>query len=347
MFGFSTISDQVQPVLLLRSFIRNRTVPHALLFTGAQGVGKQDAAKRLAMALNCCDPVAPAPDNSKNPGSFTDPCGKCRSCVKIISGTHPDIIHIRPKGAFIRIDQIRNLLSTLSMKPYEAAYRVVIISDADAMNPESGNALLKMLEEPPDRTILVLNTRQRSDLLPTVVSRCRHIRFNPISRKRLKQYLVDRKDMAPETAGTLAGFSNGSLSRALDIDKNNWLTRRDWLIDAAGLDQPGEMTHQPENRLFAFSEKLARKKEGLDDDLEGIKSWLMDLLVFSYAPQKVVNRDRLEIIKRVSKTVKKQLLIAQYGAVQKAQKKLRANANPRLTLDVMMLQIKDAAEKFR
>lgn len=318
-----------------------------MLFTGVAGVGKTDIAKQLAMALNCMHPVPPEPDGSQEPQFNTDPCGTCRSCSKIIAGTHPDVLHIRPEGAYIRINQVRALLETLAMKPYEAAFRVVIISNAHAMNPEAGNALLKMLEEPPERTLLILSARQRSDLLPTIVSRCRHIRFNPISRKRLKQYLVSEKEMAPEIADTIAALSQGSLSKALDIEKKNGLGRRNWLIHSAGLDQPDEMGRQPENRLMAFAEKLARKKQGLENDLEVIKTWLMDLMIFSYAPEMITNRDWLDKIKDVSQTIEKQLLIAQYDAIQQALKKISANANPRLTLEVMMLQLKDAAVKFR
>ena len=93
----------------------------------------------------------------------TDPCGCCKSCRKIQTGNHPDIIQVKPFGPLIRIGQIRDLCRILAMKPYEARYRVVIISHAQAMNPAAGNALLKVLEEPPDRTILILTAMQATD----------------------------------------------------------------------------------------------------------------------------------------------------------------------------------------
>ena len=170
MPGFDSIIDQERPIRILLSLLFHGTIPHALLFTGIEGVGKKTAAVALAMACNCRRPVA------------VEPCGECAACRKIAAGAHPDILRVSPAGAMIKIDQIRELCQVLTMKPYEARVRVVIIADAHTLNPAAGNALLKMLEEPPARTVLILTAPQTGDLLPTIVSRCQHIRFKPIAR---------------------------------------------------------------------------------------------------------------------------------------------------------------------
>ncbi|MBW2248732.1 MAG: hypothetical protein JRF62_16445, partial [Deltaproteobacteria bacterium] len=161
---------QEQPIRLLTTLLQNGTIPHALLFIGIEGVGKRTAAMALAMACNC---KAIKPEHFsermkiRSDGNIPSdqiktisPCGRCNSCRKIESGNHPDIIVLNPSGPFIRIGQIRELCGTLAMKPYEARLRVVIISDAQTMNLSAGNALLKLLEEPPDRTILILTALQ-------------------------------------------------------------------------------------------------------------------------------------------------------------------------------------------
>ena len=187
MPGFESIIGQDRPIRILTTFLQNGTVPHALLFTGIEGVGKQSAAVTFAMACNCTGDFSEnkfewrdnrtADDHSTaDPRHITNPCGNCKPCRKIESKNHPDIIRIKPSGVFIKIDQIRALCQTLAMKPYEAGIRVVLISDAQAMNPAAGNALLKVLEEPPTGTILILVANHTADLLPTIVSRCRHIR---------------------------------------------------------------------------------------------------------------------------------------------------------------------------
>jgi len=187
--GFESIIGQDRPIRILTAFLHKGTIPHALLFTGIEGVGKERAAVALAMAFNCAENRSGSDaagvdlrrsDHADANRPFTiKPCGICKSCRKIDSDNHPDIIRLKPSGPFIKIDQIRALCQTLAMKPYEAGMRVVIISEAQAMNPAAGNALLKMLEEPPARTILILVAAHPSDLLPTIVSRCQHIRFNP------------------------------------------------------------------------------------------------------------------------------------------------------------------------
>jgi DNA polymerase-3 subunit delta' len=179
--GFNAIVGQQHPIRLLKTFIRNGKLPHALLFTGDDGVGKKLTAKAFAMACNCLNLKSARPRHADL--DVIDACGDCAPCRKIAGNHHPDVIHVAPLSSVIRIAQIRTLLQTLTLKPNEADRRVVILSDAQAMNAEAGNALLKVLEEPPDRTLLVLTASQPSDLLPTVVSRCRHIRFLPLGQR--------------------------------------------------------------------------------------------------------------------------------------------------------------------
>jgi len=333
--GFGSITDQEQPIQILTTFIKKGTIPHTLLFTGIEGVGKLAAAMTFAMACNCITQM----QNEKKAQNESGPCDQCRSCKKINSGNHPDIIHIKPSGHFIKIAQIRSLCQTLAMKPYEARLRVVIISDAQAMNPEAGNALLKVLEEPPDHTILILITMQRSDLLPTIVSRCRHIRFSPISQKILEALLVQEKGVDPDEAIIIAAMANGSFTKAVSMSQTNWINKRNWLIKAIGLDQPESLSSKPLALILAFSERLSKNREILLDSLEIIKSWLRDLVIYKYYPEKIINKDLTDKIQYASQKVTVKSLLLQTEAIQTAQKNIQSNANLRLTLDVMATRL--------
>ena len=335
MPGFGSIIDQEQPIQILTTFIKKGTIPHALLFTGIEGVGKLAAAMTFAMACNCITQM----QNEKKAQNKSVPCDQCRSCKKINSGNHPDIIHIKPSGHFIKIAQIRSLCQTLAMKPYEARLRVVIISDAQAMNPEAGNALLKVLEEPPDHTILILITMQRSDLLPTIVSRCRHIRFSPISQKILEALLVQEKGVDPDEAIIIAAMANGSFTKAVSMSQTNWINKRNWLIKAIGLDQPESLSSKPLALILAFAERLSKNREILFDSLEIIKSWLRDLVICKYYPEKIINKDLADKIQYASQKVTVKSLLLQTEAIQSAQKNIQSNANLRLTLDVMAIRL--------
>jgi DNA polymerase-3 subunit delta' len=148
-------------------------LPHALLLHGRPGLGKHSFAFRLAQLLVCTDAQG---------GSA---CGKCRGCQLFAAGTHPDLffIGLMEEAKSIAIDQIRELGEFLSLKPHSAKHKVVVISPAEAMNPNAANSLLKMLEEPPLGSILLLVTSHPAQLPATVRSRCSHLLFTPPDRQ--------------------------------------------------------------------------------------------------------------------------------------------------------------------
>ena len=345
MPGFESIVDQEKPVRLLSNIIQKGKIPHALLFTGIEGVGKRKTANVFAMACNCLVSTQsngqfsdPGMDH-KTEGGSAWPCGTCKSCKKIISGNHPDVISIQPDKTHIRIGKIRDLCHILAMKPYEARYRVVIISDAQALNPEAGNSLLKVLEEPPDRTILVLTASHLHDLLPTIASRCQHIRFNPISQDVLTDYLVTQKGVSAGEADLLARLAKGSLTQALSFVASGWIEQRTWLLQMMGKESSGGTLLARVTTRLAVSERLAQNKDRLADTLDILKLWFRDLMIFPLAPDMVVNKDLTGMMKRISNETVMDDLISAYDAIQSAQEKINSNANPRLTLDVMMMKL--------
>ena len=343
--GFNSLINQNKPIRILTTLLKNGTLPHAFLFTGTEGVGKQAAAIALAMACNCQRKSAglEAADQSgltldrpsvKSDVTSIDPCGVCKSCKKIASGKHADIIRIQPSGSFIKIAQIRELLHTLAMKPYEAKIRVAIITDAEALNEAAGNALLKILEEPPERTILVLIAIRKSGLLPTIVSRCQQIGFNPISKKKIAHLLSEEHGLADEAAGIIAAMANGSYSRAQAMVRSNWLRRRKWLLD-----EIEALSLQKMGRLFALAERLSGERQAISDTLEIIKVWFRDLIIAQYDPGKIANQDVASKIKIAAEKNTVPTLLAKVNAVQQVQNRLAANTNLRLAMECLLMQL--------
>lgn len=191
---------------ILRRAVEQDRLPHALIFAGPLGVGKQTLARLLAQHLNC-----PRPENG-------EACNTCSSCRKIICGTHPDIRLIQPEGAFIKIDQVRGLIQEVAYQPFEGRYRVVILDGADQMRAEAQNCLLKTLEEPPSSSILILVTPKPYVLLGTIRSRSRILQFGSIAEDVIEKHLVEKEGRAPEDARLAAVLSNGSLGVALAFD---------------------------------------------------------------------------------------------------------------------------------
>jgi DNA polymerase III delta' subunit len=157
--GHSAIVD------ILRSYCLSGKIPHAFLFAGPQGLGKTRMAKEFFKALNCL----------KN---TSDACDTCASCFKATGSTHPDLAELNPDSRWIKVDDIREILADIGLRPFEARRKCIIIEPAEHLNTESANALLKTLEEPPDNTLIVLISHRPKLLLPTIVSRCQLVRFS-------------------------------------------------------------------------------------------------------------------------------------------------------------------------
>jgi len=224
------------------------------------------------------------------------------------------------------------------MKPYEARLRVVIISDAQAMNPAAGNALLKMLEEPPDRTVLILTAVHTSDLLPTIVSRCQHIRFSPIPHNHIEALLVEKQGTSHDDAKIIATMANGSISKALSMishmSKINWIKRRAWLLNSVE-----SLSIMSIPSRLAFAENLTKNKGALADSLEVMKSWFRDLVICKFDSEQIMNKDLREKIQRNSSKMGVASLLSKIDDIHLAQKNIQANTNLRLTLEVLIMRL--------
>ena len=161
------LAGQDRVAALLRRAIERSRVPHAYLFSGPGGAPMYDTALALACALNCT--------TARGEG-----CGECEACSKIINGIHPDVVTLVREGAanIVPIENVRNqVIARIGLPPHEADVRVFIVEEATSMAPPAANALLKTLEEPPQRTLFVLCTTAPEQLLPTIRSRCQRVRF--------------------------------------------------------------------------------------------------------------------------------------------------------------------------
>jgi DNA polymerase-3 subunit delta' len=333
--GFHSITGQDQSIEVLKLFLYHRSIPHALLFTGIEGIGKSSIATALAMACNC--PKA-FPGNASN-SSFsviekTDSCGVCRVCRKILSGNHPDIISVEPEGLLIKIGKIRELSKKLSLKPNEARFRVVMIHQAHCMNPEASNALLKILEEPPEQTLLILVTQQASDLLPTILSRCHPVRFHPLARQDLKTLLIEKNNLSEEKADSLASLARGSYTTATAMIDEDWTSHRNWLFGFVA-----ELPSKPVAQILAFSEKMAEDKDLLFGYFEMLKIWVRDLAVFKYAPEMVINKDITSRLQHFSAQFSIDRLLKIEKMIEQAIRNLRSNANPRLLVENLLFEM--------
>jgi len=260
---FTNIEGHEKPISILKRALANKTLAHAYLFSGEEGIGKKMAALALAAAVNC---GKAGPEGG---------CGVCPSCRKIASLGHPDVHLLVPDGEEIKIDQVRQTQADLSLKPFEGEKKTLIIDGAESMNAASSNAFLKTLEEPPGDALIILVTAMPQSLLPTIRSRCQEIRFHPLPRRTLAQALMRRRELSEGDAWFLAALAQGSMGRGLSMDVDQEKAARDEVMalwSGLGSMGPGE--------ILAQAEALSKDRDRLERLLDIGVEWLRDALVY-------------------------------------------------------------------
>jgi DNA polymerase III delta' subunit len=200
---------------MLRRGLERGRLPHAMLFCGPEAVGKRLLARHLAAALNC------------QVNRLEGGCGQCKNCRLILKDQHPDVITFEPDGQYIKIEQVRELIQEASSMPFHAETKVFILEKAHAMQAPAANALLKILEEPPPLSKLILISHQPDTLLPTIRSRCQLFRFPPLhaedialilQKEEIALILKKKNPFSPEEAKERALRSEGNMAAALGLD---------------------------------------------------------------------------------------------------------------------------------
>ncbi len=323
---FREILGQEWVISHLKTAAQKGRLSHAYLFLGPEGVGKASTARALAAALNC-----------QEPREDGDACGICAACRRLAAGTQPDFLAIGPTESLqIKIEQIREFRRLTTYPPFGGGWRVALIKPAEAMNDAAANALLKTLEEPPDRHLLVLTAQAEADLLPTVVSRCHKLAFAPLPAALVAGELQQRRGLAPPQAQLLAALSGGSLGRALTLDPETILAqRRQVLADLEALNKGSAAA------ALDWAQRLAKSRPDLDHFLSLAQLWYRDLLLCHFrAPAALLaHQDLLADLAREAAAAKPTTWFQQFTALGTAQRHLQANLNPELTLDILGLRL--------
>ncbi len=206
--NFEGVAGQKAIVQTLKNTVNKNKIAHAYLFCGPRGTGKTSIAKIFAKMLNCEDPKHA-------------PCGKCKNCIDVQKGSHPDIIEI-DAASNNGVDEVRNLIEKVKYAPIEGKYKIYIIDEVHMMSTGAFNALLKTIEEPPAHVIFIFATTEPHKVLPTIISRCQRYDFNKVSQKdmieRLHYVLNEEKiSMDEEAIQTVATLADGGMRDALSI----------------------------------------------------------------------------------------------------------------------------------
>ncbi|PIW68610.1 MAG: DNA polymerase III subunit delta' [Candidatus Omnitrophica bacterium CG12_big_fil_rev_8_21_14_0_65_42_8] len=315
------IIGQDTAVRLLQGMIGGGQLSGSYLFIGPMGVGKCTVSIEFAKAINCEE-------------KGLDACEECVSCGKINSSNHPDVFIIQKEkeAGFIKIDKIRDIIYQASLKPYEAGKKIFIINNAEDMNEESQNALLKILEEPRENQIFILTTSAVSGLLPTVISRCKAVKFNLLSRVQIQRLLVEKRGFNEDEAILFSHMALGSPGRAIAFKEGDEMRERDRMLNDFFF-----------RKRALFREEVCDEKNyaDLEESLKMLLSWYRDLLVSKFTEDKSVflNVDRMNEIFSYSAGFSAGKLEKNISSVMKTINYLRRNVNPKMALFNMALEL--------
>ncbi len=326
--------------LLQRSFERNR-LAHAYLFTGNSLEELEEAAQKLAKALNCKSPP---------PNSTADPlasCGHCDACQRIGQFNHPDVLWVRPesKSRVITMDQMRELLQTISLKPMASKYKISVIVAADRLNMQAANAFLKTLEEPPPNSLLLLLSTEPQRMLETILSRCLRLSFGG-----------SRGPSAEQFGPWLASFSEiASDSQRGLLDRYRLLAHI--LKKLAGQKADIEKTLEARSPLEHYDDLDARTRERFEAELAAaveaeyrrqradligaLHWWLRDVWLLTLsAGRDLLTFPDLQGPVKIAKRISAADAVANLEQIDRLQRQLHSNVQEALALEVGLLKLK-------
>jgi DNA polymerase-3 subunit delta' len=336
--SFDRILGQTQPKQTLKNALQSNSLAHSYLFYGQESIGKKHTAIELAKTLNCSE------------SGEGDACDKCLSCRKIKKRTHPDFFFIEPvkstptsREATIKIEPIRELQRKLAFHPYEGKVKVAVINDAELMNPQAANSFLKTLEEPPSATVLILVSSNPFKLLPTLISRCQAIKFQPLTPENIKKILKEtmtEEIIAENELNFRTLRSRGSVKKAMKEDMAEIANIRQEIV---GLLETVSFDRM--DIVFTHAKSWARKSDQWEMILNEIMELVRDLAFFrsGCSESEIHNRDIANRLKPLAlkRSLKSWLEI--FKTVHTTQLALSGNANAQLFFENMLIDFCEAA----
>lgn len=328
MYTFEEIRGNTPLVEQLRRSAASGRSSHAYLFLGGAGAGKRLIANTFAKALQC--------EGEKRP------CDSCKSCHAFNHGNHPDVIYFQPlknRKTYTIEDVREQLLETVDLKPFQYEKKIYIIEKADTLNIQSQNALLKTLEEPPAHAVFLLLAERAEAFLPTILSRVVVMKIRPLSAETIADYLMQAGHLAEESH-ILSAYAQGRIGQALELVEDEGF--REMRQDILG--KLEVLPSMSEGDAYL----LAKDLEGYKNDLRFLdimELWYRDLLTAKSLREEgyLIQRDKKDAIFRAAKEPAA-LLAKKAAAVRTARMRLAQNANFRLTMEVMLMDLKETGK---
>jgi len=324
---FSSLVGNERIKRLLKRGVAEDRIRQGLIFAGPRGVGKHQFALALAQALNCRRPVA------------GDACGQCDQCLKIAAREHIDVETIVADGQFIKIAQMREMAEKANYRPYDGRRRVYILDDAERLNISAANSILKVLEEPPATTQLILVTAKPYALLQTIRSRCQMLSFAPLTAAELEKFLNENYKRPAGENRLLARLARGSIGRALEIDLGVYREQRTMMVELL----EAAIIARDTMKLMQAAEYLAKKleREEFERHLDALLVLLSDLFYrkLGNAADSVTNADIAPRLSHLAEVATLEQITDWVERIEALMQGLSRNLNRQLAMEEMLLAL--------
>ncbi len=331
MAGFRDIIGHEQIIAHLKNAVRRDKVSHAYLLNGPEGSGKRMLAEAFAMLLNCEDP------------QDGEPCGRCRSCRQAAGHNQPDILRLTHEKTVISVDDVRQQIgATVDIRPYGSPYKVYLVDEAEKMNVQAQNALLKTLEEPPAYVVLLLLTTNAEQFLPTVLSRCVLLNLHAVSDARIREYLMRTVRIPDYEADLCVAFAQGNVGRAVALASSEQFREVKDFTTSLLCRLPSIPPYEVGQALGFFQEQ----KDGASLFLDLLLFFFRDVLLYKATGEetRLIFPDQDVLIRQIASRVPFAALNRILAAIETAARRIGANVNPSLSLELLTLDMKENLE---
>lgn len=328
MAGFQDIIGQEQIREHLENALKTGKISHAYMINGEKGSGKEFIARIFAAALQC-------------EAQEGKPCQKCRSCRQALSGNQPDIIQVtHEKPNTIGVEDVRTQINNdIILKPYGSPYKVYIVNEAEKMTPQAQNALLKTLEEPPAYAVILLLTANANSMLQTISSRCVVLNMKPTGDEQMREYLMHKLQIPDYRAQVCVAFARGNVGKAKMLaSSEDFETVKQEAVSLLKYIKDMDVAE-----IIAAIKKISDYKMEVNDYLDIISVWYRDVLLFKATndANHLIFREEIQNIRKVAGRTSYEGIECVLGALEKAKSRLKANVNFELTMELLLMEIKE------
>lgn len=328
MSNFKNIIGHEQIIQHMSAALKSKKISHAYIFEGPNDSGKNMLAKAFAKALEC-------------EAGYGDSCNMCRSCHQMDTGNQPDVKWLtHEKPMTISVDDIRKQINAdMAIKPYSSKYKIYIVDEAEKMNEQAQNALLKTIEEPPEYGIIMLLTNNLDAMLPTILSRCITFHLKPVNQQMIVDHLTKEYGVPDYKARICASFSQGVVGKAIQMASSEDFNELQYHV----LNIVKNIHNMEVYEVVDTVKRLSAYKTDINDVIDMMMVWYRDVLMLKVTKDAntIVYKDEYRSLMDQAKHSSYEGLNEIIQSMEKAKSRLAANVNFDVAMEMMLLAMKE------